>query len=56
MVEFEDVTKCKDLGEFNYFVKEYLNENELKGGKRHSTFWALFYAWREEQDRRAGRL
>jgi hypothetical protein len=47
MLKFDDVANCKDVSEFNSFVHQYLAERGSSVKNRHSTYWALFYRWRE---------
>jgi len=50
-MEFDDVVNCKDVAEFNLFVRQYLAERGLVADGKHEatrkTYWALFYAWKE---------
>jgi len=50
MLTFNDVAKCRDVAEFNLFVRQYLAERGLVADGKHEatrkTYWALFYAWR----------
>ena len=46
-LRFEDVEKCKDVADLNLFIREYLDERSLEGEDRRSTYWALFYKWRD---------
>ena len=46
-MEFEDVKKCKTIEELNKFTQKYLDEKGLQGEERRSTYWALFYTWKE---------
>lgn len=50
-MEFDDVVNCKDVAEFNLFVRQYLAECGLVADGKHEatrrTYWALFYAWKE---------
>lgn len=48
MAEFEDVKKCKSMEELNDFIQKYLDGHNLKGENRRKTYWALFYAWKED--------
>ena len=46
-LDFEDIAKCKDIADFNDFVKCYLDERNLEGEERRKIYWALFYKWKE---------
>jgi hypothetical protein len=47
MLEFDGVKKCQNIQELNEFIRKYLEERDLRGEERRSTYWALFYAWRD---------
>lgn len=47
MLNFDDVKNCKTTEILNEFIRQYLNERNLKGEQRKKTYWALFYAWKE---------
>lgn len=47
-LKFEDVAHCRDVESFNAFVEQFLSERGLVGERRRRTYWALFYAWKNE--------
>lgn len=48
MLNFDDVKKCRGIEELNKFIRQYLEERGLEGEEKRSTYWALFYAWKED--------
>jgi hypothetical protein len=47
-LRFEDVKDCKTVEQLYEFIDKYLDERQLKGEERRKTYWALFYAWKED--------
>ncbi len=47
LLKFEDVLKCTDIAHLHSFIDTYLDERRLEGEAREKTYWALFYAWKE---------
>jgi hypothetical protein len=48
MKNFNDVIRCVDVESLNRFICEYVDERKLVGDEKVKTYWALFYAWRDE--------
>ena len=48
MKNFNDVIRCSDVEALNRFICEYVDERKLEGIEKTKTYWALFYAWRDE--------
>jgi hypothetical protein len=46
-LKFEDVKGCKTVEQLYEFITQYLDEGQLQGQERRKTYWALFYAWKE---------
>ena len=53
MKNFNDVIRCSDVESLNRFICEYTDEHKIEGVERIKTYWALFYAWREEMNLQA---
>ncbi|MFW6117210.1 MAG: hypothetical protein ACOC6G_01325 [Thermoproteota archaeon] len=47
MLNFDEVTRCRDVGELNDFINQYVKERELEGESKRKHTWALFYTWRQ---------
>lgn len=45
-LNFDDVAHCRNVESFNAFTEQYLSERGLVGERRRSTYWALFYTWK----------
>ena len=52
MLEFDDVVKCKDTEEFNFFVRQYLEERNIAvpSERAKRLYWALLYRWKENRE------
>jgi hypothetical protein len=56
MVEFDDVKKCRDIRDFQDFLKHYFMEHAIPEGTKKLTTRTLFYTWNKSRENVAAKV
>jgi hypothetical protein len=56
MVEFNDVKKCRDIRDFQDFLKQYFMEHAIPMGTKKWTTRTLFYTWNKSRENVAAKV